>query len=797
MITPFRWIKDYADITITPKEFRDKMVMAGNAVESMIEQGADIENVVAGKIIKIEKHPDADKLFICFVDIGNETVQIITGADNVFEGAIVPVALHGSSLPNGVKIKKGKLRGMESFGMLCSGEELSLTEGDYEGAGVHGILIIKENVKPGTDIKEIFGLNDTIFEFEVGANRPDCLSVIGIAREAAAICETPLKITEPSFTEKGGNIKDYVDVKIDDIKLCPRYIARAVHNVKIAPSPNWMKQRLRAAGIRPINNIVDITNFVMLETGQPMHAFDLKDITGKRIIVRRAKKNEKMMTLDGKERDLTESMLLICDEERPIGIAGIMGGENSGIKDDTATVIFEAAKFTYANIRQTSRALGLFTESAMRFSKGVDAGNTATAMDRALNLVEKLGAGEVVGGKIDILNEDLALRQITTTASRINALLGTQIPIEEMQSILKRLQIKTEAKGDTLHCIIPGYRGDIDGNADLAEEIARIYGYDNIPVKKMRGDIIRGKLTPEQTLRDRLKMMLSKAGFFECVTYSFGSEAALDKLNIPKGDALRNTIKLLNPLGDDKSAMRTTPAADMLTVVSTNLNKKNKELRLFEIGNVYIPKSLPLKELPEERPYLCIAVCGADEDFYSLKGVIENILWHLNVNDMEFGAGGPVYFHPGRKAVILVKDLEIGVMGEIHPEVTANFDITERVYMAEIYIRPLLHNIDETRKYKVLPRFPGMERDLAFIVDKDIEAGSLQKLIQKEGGKSLESVALFDAYADEKLGKDKKSLAFTLVFRAEDRTLTDSETTKAIERIVNAAQREFGAALRK
>lgn len=797
MITPFKWIKDYADINIPVEEFRDKMVMAGNAVESMAEQGANIENVVAGKIIKIEKHTDADKLLVCLVDVGNENVQIVTGADNVFVGATVPVALHGSSLPNGAKIKKGKLRGVESFGMLCSGEELCLTEGDWEGAGVHGILIIKENVKPGTDIREVFGLNDTVFEFEIGANRPDCLSVIGIAREAAAICNTRLIRPDVTFGEKGGDIKDYVNVMVDDAKLCPRYIARAVRNVKIAPSPDWMKERLRAAGIRPINNIVDITNFVMLETGQPMHAFDLKDIKGQKIIVRRAKENEKMITLDGKERDLTESMLLICDEERPIGIAGIMGGENSGIKDDTATVIFEAAKFTYANIRQTSRSLGLFTESAMRFSKGVDAHNTAAAMDRALHLVEKLGAGEVVGGKIDILSEDLTLRQVTTTVSKINALLGTQIPVEEMQSILNRLHIKTEVKGDTLFCTIPGYRGDIDGNADLAEEIARIYGYDKIPVKKMSGEIIRGKLTVEQALRERLKTILSKAGFFECVTYSFGSESALDKLIIPKGDALRNTIRLLNPLGDDKSVMRTTPAADMLNVVSTNLNKKNKELKLFEIGNVYLAKSLPLKELPEEKPYLCISVCGENEDFYTLKGVVENILWHLNVNGAEFGAGGPVYLHPGRKAAISVNGLVLGVMGEVHPEVSVNFDITERVYMAEIYINPLLGGIDETRKYKALPRFPGMERDLAFIVDKAIEAGSLQKLIQKEGGKNLESVALFDAYADEKLGKDKKSLAFAMVFRAEDRTLTDAETAKVIDRIVNAAQSEFGAVLRK
>jgi phenylalanyl-tRNA synthetase beta chain len=797
MKTPFKWLKDYVNIEIPPEEFRDKMVMSGNAVEGMENQGEGIRNVVAGKIIKLAKHPDADKLQICQVDVGAETVQIVTGADNVFEGALVPVALHDSLLPTGQHIKKGKLRGVESFGMLCSGEELKLTEGDYEGAGIHGILIIKEDFQPGTDIREVFSLNDTIFEFEVGANRPDCLSILGLAREAAAVCDTKLTPPDTSYAEDGGTIADFVAVTVEDTKLCPRYMARAIRNVKIAPSPKWMKERLRAAGVRPINNIVDITNFVMLEMGQPMHAFDLKDIQGQKIIVRRAKPKEKMKTLDGKERELTENMLMICDRERVIGIAGIMGGENSEIKEDTQTVIFEAAKFTYGNIRQSSRALGLSTESSMRFSKGVDTGSVAAAMDRALHLVQQLGAGEIVGGGIDILSEDISPRRIETEAAKINALLGTDIPAQEMADILNRLHIETKLAGDTLVCDVPGYRGDIEGRAHLAEEVARIYGYDRIPVKKMQGEIIRGRMSAEQALRDRLKVMLSKGGFFECVTYSFGSQSALDKLNIPQGDPLRNTIRLLNPLGDDKSVMRTTPAADMLTVVSTNLSKKVKDIRLFEAGKVYIPKVLPLNELPDEKPYLCMALCGKDEDFYTMKGAVENILWQLNAGEASFEEGGPCYLHPGRKAKVFAGGTELGCIGEVHPEVAANFDIGERVVLAELYIRELLSVADDERKYQALPRFPGMERDLAFIVDKDVTAGSLQALIRKEGGRHLESVALFDVFADDKLGRGKKSMAYSMVFRAGDRTLTDEETAKAVAKIVDAAGKEFGAELRR
>jgi phenylalanyl-tRNA synthetase beta chain len=796
MLTPYKWIRDYVDIDMPAKDFRAKMVDAGNAVESMTEQGADVLNVVVGRVEKIVKHPDADKLFVCDVNVGNETIQIVTGADNVFEGALVPVALDGSSLPNGMKIKKGKLRGVESLGMLCSGEELKLSEADYEGAGIHGILILKGEYAPGTDIRKVFGWDDTIFEFEVGANRPDCLSVLGIAREAAAVFAKKLTLPDTSYKEAGGNISDYVSVEVKDEKLCPRYIARAVRNVKIGPSPKWMQERLKAAGVRPISNIVDITNFVMLETGQPMHAFDLNDIKGRRIIVRRALKGEKMTTLDGKERELTESMLMICDSERTIGIAGIMGGENSEIKDTTATVIFEAAKFTYGNIRQSSRALGLFTESAMRFSKGVDAANTKTAMDRALNLVEQLGAGEIVAGEIDVLSEDLGERTIQADAGKINALLGTEIPIGEMADILNRLHIKTEHDGSVLTCRIPRFRGDIDGRADIAEEIARLYGYGNIPIKKIRGDITRGRVSPGEAMRDRVKTLLSNAGLFECVTYSFGSQSVFDRLLIPEGDPARSTIRLKNPLGDDKSVMRTLAAGDMLTVVSTNLSKKVGHIRLFEAGKVYIPKALPLTDLPEEKPYVCIALSGADEDFYTLKGVVENLLWRLNAKNVAFEAGGRPYYHPGRKAKISADGVLLGEMGEIHPDAAANFDISGRVYMAEIMLEPLREVTDDTRKYKALPRFPEMERDLAFVVDKSVAAGELQKIIERKGGQYLESVALFDVYTGEKLGADKKSLAYSLTFRAEDRTLNDAEANAAVERIVNAARNTFGAELR-
>ncbi len=799
MLVPKKWLSDYITGEIDTAEFENKMVMAGNAIEHTTHLGDDIQNVVTGKILNVEKHPDADKLSVCTVDIGVETTVIVTGATNVYAGAIVPCALNNSRLPGGVTIKASKLRGVLSNGMMCSGKELAIDDSVYPGASDdRGIMLMKEDTPIGLDVADFLGLRDTVFEFEVGANRPDCLSVLGIARETSCALNQTLTLPHITFGEAGGTINDYISVHVEDTDICPRYMARAIKNVKIEESPKWLKDRLRSAGVRPINNIVDITNFVMLECGQPMHAFDLNDIVDKKIIVRRAKDSETITTLDEKKHTLNPSMLMICDGEKPIGIAGIMGGENSEIKESTTTVIFEAAKFAYGSVRQTSRALGISTESAMRFSKGVDSANVSFAMHRALHLVEKLKAGEIVTGEIDILNENISPKVVKTTGAKINALLGTGIEASEMQNILNRLHLPTTLTGDELTVSVSGLRSDISGAQDIAEEVARIYGYDNIPARVMQGHIVRGRVSDMEKLRDALKTLMIRSGFFESITYSFGSPDVVEKLLVDADDfVLKNTITLKNPLGDDKSVMRTQGIADLLNVVATNLNRKVKNVRLFELGRVYLPETLPLTELPDEQEYLCLSLCGEDEDFYSLKSVIENVLWVLNIKNASFHPGGRSFYHPGRKAVIMVDGVGLGSIGEIHPTVAKNFGMEgEKVYCALLYLKPLYSAIDNERKYSELPRFPAIERDLAFVVDKQLFAGELLTVINKSGGKYLEHVQIFDVYTGASVGEGKKSLAFALTFRAKDKTLADEDITKNIEKIIKSAEREFGATLR-
>ncbi len=792
MKAPYRWLMDYVKTGLSPRELADKMVMTGNAVEGIEDMSAHCKNVVVGKIIGLEKHPNADKLQICSIDVGkDEPVQIVTGADNVFVGALVPAALHGSLLPNGVSIKKGKLRGVDSFGMLCSGEELALSATDYPGADVYGILILQEDWAPGTDMNEVLMTDDTVLDFEVGANRPDCLSILGLAREAGAAIGKIPHVPTPEAKPAGGDIKNLLDVEIKDKDLCPRYMAMMVQNVKIAPSPRWMQMRLKAAGVRPINNLVDITNFVMLETGQPMHAFDYDDIRGKKIIVRRAEDGERMTTLDGKERVFNPSMLLIADAEGPVGIAGVMGGENSGIKDTTTSVVFESAKFMYGSIRQTSRALGLSTEASMRFSKGIDAVNCDYAIRRACQLVTELKAGDIVGGSIDVLSEDISERMIEVTPGEINALLGTELTSDKMVECLERVLIWTERKGGRILCYIPHFRGDIDGKADIAEEIARIYGYDNIPVNEPVGRMMRMG-DPRPAARDLLKYYLVGQGYDECITYSFTGTAVWDKLRLPGDDPMRNAIRIKNPLGDDSGYMRTTLTGDMLTVLATNLKRKNKRLRLFEMSKIYRPTEAG--KLPDEHQMLCLGGSG-DMDFFTLKGMIENLLEAARVDGgAEYVPGGGSYLHPGRSAKIYVNGKYLGELGEVHPDVADSYDIPGRAYVAELNIDTLLGLVRENLRFRLLPKFPAVERDIALTVGEDAPAGGIAAFITAHGGKYIESAELFDVYQGANIGEGKKSLAYSLRFRSKDGTLTDADID--MEKLLDELKREFGATLR-
>lgn len=789
MLAPYRWICDYADIKSDVKTLADKMVMTGNGVEEIVMLGEDIENVVVGRIEKIEKHPDADKLQICKIDVGDsELLQIVTGADNVFEGAYIPVAKAPAMLPAG-PIKKGKLRGVESFGMLCSGGELNLKEEDYPGAGVDGIMILKGEPQIGMDIRELLELKGAVIDFEVGANRPDCLSVIGTAREAAAADDATFHLPETGYKEGAKKTEEMVSVDVRDKDLCTRYIAAGVTDVKIGPSPEWMRVRLREAGIRPINNIVDITNFIMLETGQPMHAFDAEKIRGNQIIVRRAQNGEKMKTLDDKERTFTDNMLLICDKEGPVGVAGVMGGLDSEITENTKTVIFESAKFMYGNIRQTSRALGLSTESSMRFSKGVDASTSMFAMQRALTLVGELAAGSVAQGMIDILSEDLKPKVINVTAAQVNAKLGTQISAKEMQKALQRVYIQTGLIGDELVCTVPTFRGDIYGSADIAEEVARMYGYDNIPETNPVMEVSRGCISMTEAKTDRMKDYLKNNGFLECITYSFTGAQDYEKLGIDMPKAVR----ILNPLGDDTAYMRTTLVPHMLNVVSLNQNRKNANLQLFETSRVYYP--VDGEPLPREVPTLIMAAYG-DKDFFDLKGTVENIALLLSGSPVRCERSKETWLHPGVSADLYIGEEKIGVMGRVHPTVMKTFEIPQNTVIAQIDLFKLFAAEKADIKYKQLPRFPAATRDLAVLVGKETGAGDMMQAIFKAGGKRVEQVELFDVYEGEKIGAGKKSVAFSISMRSSDGTMTDEEVERIMQKILRVLGERFDASLR-
>ena len=789
-------LQNYVTINVPVDTLCERMIMAGFEVESIEKQGENIKNVVAAKILSIAPHEDSDHLQICQMDVGTDApVQIVTGAQNIHEGDYVPAALHDSYLPNGAHIMAGKLRGVDSNGMLCSGEELCLTESDYEGAEVYGILILKGEPKPGTDIREVLGMDDTVIDFKITANRPDCNCFLGVAKEIAVVLETEFHAPKPVYKTVGGDVKNHISVRVENYDLCPRYMGRVVKNLRIKESPDWMKKAITASGMRPINNIVDITNFVMLETGQPMHAFNYNDIANHEIIVRNAAQGEIITTLDGKEHHLDPSMLVIADAERPSCLAGIMGGKESEIEDDTTDLFLEAAKFRRDNVRHTGRALGIRTESSGRFERGVDINNVAYAMDRALQLIDELDAGDIIDGVYD-LNEGLPEDKIIqVTTDQITGLVGVDVPDDTIVSILNRLGLPTTADGKNLTCRIPSIRDDIEGRADLAEEVMRIYGYDHIVGTPMRGDVVRGKKLPDRIKTDKIKAFLCGAGAREIATYSFIGSTALDALKLPEDDARRNQIKILNPLGDEYSVLRTQLTTSMLTVLATNISRKITEGRFFEVSKRFIAKSLPVTEQPDELPTLSIGIYGKEEDFFTLKGMIEGVMKLCGAHTQYEESHEP-YLHPGRQASVKANNVPAAVLGEVHPAVADAYGIGERVYIAEIKLDVLLAINKRKTIYKPLPKFPAVERDFAMLCDKDLPVGVLEKAIAGGAGRLLERIELFDVYEGAQIPEGKKSVAYSIWLRSEAATLSDKEidtVTAAVIKKLEAA----GAQLRK
>ncbi len=806
MNTSYEWIKALVPgLDATEQEYMDAMTLSGSKVEGYKKLDQDLDKIVVGQIKKIEKHPDADKLIICQVDIGTgEDLQIVTGAPNVSEGDKVPVVLDGGKVAGdhdgnmtagGVKIKKGKLRGVESFGMMCSIEELGSNRDMYPEAPEFGIYIFEDNAQVGADAIELLGLRDANFEYEITSNRVDCFSVLGIAREAAATFKKEFK--PPVVTETGNseNVNDYIKVTVKDTDLCSRYTARVVKNIKLAPSPKWMQRRLAAHGIRPINNLVDITNYVMEEYGQPMHAYDLDTIAGKEIIVRRAAQGEKFVTLDGQERNLDESILMICDAKKPVGIAGIMGGENSMITDSVKTMLFEAACFDGTNIRLSSKKIGLRTDASSIFEKGLDPNNAMDAMNRACQLIEELGAGEVVGGAVDVYPVKKEGKTIPFEPEKYNRLLGTDIGREEMLEYLGRLELKYDEASNQI--LIPSWRQDLECDADIAEEVARFYGYDNIPTSLPNGEATTGKLSFKLRIEKVARDVAEFCGFSQGMCYSFESPKVFDKLLIPKDSNLRKTVTISNPLGEDFSIMRTLPLNGMLTSLSTNFNRRNKNVRLYELGNIYLPKQVPVTELPEERMQFTLGMYG-EGDFFTLKGVVEEFLTKIGMTEKPVynpKADRP-YFHPGRQADIIYDKRVVGYLGEIHPVVAGNYSIKERVYLAVLDMPELYGKASFDRKYQGIAEFPAAASYISMVVPKEILAGDIEKVFDEKGGAYLESYQLFDIYEGNQIKLGYKSLAYSLVFRGKEKNLEEADITGAMNRILKALE-QMGIELRK
>ena len=800
------WIKAYVpDLSCTDQEFFDDMTLSGTKTETYTALDKNLEKIVVGQIKTIEQHPDADKLVICQVDIGTETIQIVTGAKNMKEGDKVPVVLDGGRVagghdgsPNpaeGIKIKAGKLRGVPSAGMMCSIEELGSTKDFYPEAPEDGLYIFPEDTKVGADAVEVLGLHDTVFEFEVTSNRVDCYSILGLAREAAATYKLPFKAPVVKVKEDGkGNVKDFIDVEIKDTDLCSNYCARVATDIKIAPSPEWMQRRLASVGIRPINNLVDITNYVMMEYGQPMHAYDLSTIAGNKIVVKRAKDGETFVTLDGQERKLDSEVLMICDAEKEVGLAGIMGGENSMITDDVKTVLFEAATFNGPNIRKSAKRVGLRTDASGFFEKGLDPANALDAINRACQLINELGCGKVVPGVVQVGLPIKPLKRFALEADKINNLLGTDISKDEMIEILKREEVEYDKKTDEV--IIPSFRQDLNQMCDIAEEVARFSGYDKIPTTLPKTSATTGGISFKMRVEKKAREVAQFCGFSQGYTYSFESPKVFDKLLLPEDAVERKAIKISNPLGEDFSIMRTISLNGMLTSLATNYNRRNKDVRLYEMGNIYVAKSLPLTELPDERMQLTLGFYG-DGDFYSMKGVIEELLDGVNMLDkVEYDPNaGKSFLHPGRQANVIYDGEVIGYLGEVHPAVCDNYDIDTRVYVAVIDMPEVVKYAKFDTIYTGIAKFPAVTRDISMVVPKAVLAGDIEKMIRQRGGKKLEELTLFDIYEGSQIKDGFKSMAYSLVFRDKEKTMEDDEINSAMKKILKGLQ-DLGIELR-
>lgn len=808
MNTALSWIKAYVPgLTCTDQEYCDRMTLTGTKVEGFERMDKNLEKIVVGQIEKIEKHPDADKLIVCQVNIGSEVIQIVTGAPNVKVGDKVPVVLDGGKvagghdggpLPeDGIAIKAGKLRGVPSNGMMCSIEELGSSKDMYPDAPDNGIYIFPDSVKVGDDAIEVLGLHDTVFEYEITSNRVDCYSILGIAREAAATFDKPFVPPVVEVKEAGDDVNNYVKVSIEDTDLCTRYCARVCKNIKIGPSPEWMQRRLAASGIRPINNLVDITNYVMEEYGQPMHAYDLSTIAGGQIIVRRAKDGDEFVTLDGQTRKLDNNVLMICDAEKEIGVAGIMGGENSMITDEVKTVLFEAATFNGPNIRKSAKRLGLRTEASGIFEKGLDPANAKAAIDRACQLIVELGCGEVVSGTVEEGLPIKPLRVLPFEPAKYNALLGTSVTEEQMLAIFKKLEVEVRDGKDGKELVIPSFRQDLVGRADMAEEVARFFGYDKIPTTLPKGETTTGKLSFKLRIEQKARDIAEYCGFSQGMTYSFESPKVFNKLLLDADDKARAAITIANPLGEDFSIMRTLSLNGMLTSLSTNYNRRNKNVRLYELGNIYLAKSLPLTEQPEERMQFTLGMYG-DGDFYSLKGVVEEFFDCIGMKKriVYDPKAGKNFLHPGRQAKIVYEGEELGYIGEVHPAVCDNYAIGTRAYVAVIDIMNVLDFATFDRKYEGIAKYPAVTRDISLEVPKNVLAGDIEGVIAQRGGKILESYQLFDLYEGDQIKDGYKSMAYSVTFRAKDRTLEESDVAGAMKKILNGLE-QLGATLRQ
>ena len=794
MDTALSWIKAYVpDLDVTPSKYTDAMTLTGTKVEGYKELDKNLEKIVVGEILSIEKHPDADKLIICQVDIGNETIQIVTGAPNVSVGDKVPVVLDGgkvagghdgSPLPeNGIKIKKGKLRGVESFGMMCSIDELGQDKNYFPDAPENGIYILPNDSKVGSDAIELLGLRDVVFEYEITSNRVDCYGVIGIAREAAATFKKNLVLPQVNTTGNNEDVKDYLTVEVKDSALCKRYMARVVKNIKLAPSPAWMQERLRAVGIRPINNIVDITNYVMAEYGQPMHAFDYNLIEGKKIVVDRAKDGDEFETLDGVVRKLDSDILMINDAKKAVAIAGIMGGENSKITDDVSTMIFECATFDGTNIRLSSKRIGLRTDSSGKFEKGLDPNNAYDAMMRACSLVEELGAGEVVGGTVDVYPVKAVESRVAFEPEKINKLLGTSIQKQEMLEIFDRIGLKYDKA--TNEIVAPTFRQDIHFMADLAEEVARFFGYDKIPTTLPKSSATIGGINMKLEVEELAREVAKFLGFSEAMNYSFESAKVFDKLGFSKDSDYRKAIEISNPLGEDFRIMRTQAVNGILNSLSTNYNRRNKDVHLFELANIYIPGELPLKELPDERMQFVLGFYGK-ENFFDMKGVVEEFLYTLGITDkLHYNPGCKEEFlHPGRKADILLDGVRLGYLGEVHPSVCDNYKLGEKTYIAVLDLPNVIPFVNFDIKYTGIAKYPAISRDISLVVPKNILVGEIEDIISENGGSNLESFNLFDIYEGDQIDVGYKSVAYSLTFRNKERTLLDADVNEVMDKIL-------------